>query len=168
MVGEQRRQTLARAGRPGGDDDAARLALEAADVADDGVEHVDVALLALGGERAPAAPAPGAHVGALAFLERRQPECRAVGLRRGERLGVEEHALGRHRLVGRPAELVLLQRLGARLVVLGDLLEAALGGFIAAMIEAHRHARQVVEQRLQVIVEQRQPMLLARDSGGRS
>ena len=84
MVGEQRRQTFARARRPGGDDDAARLALEAADVADDGVEHVDVALLALGGEGAPAAPAPGAHVGALAFLERRQAERRPVGLRGGE------------------------------------------------------------------------------------
>ena len=84
MVGEQRRQTFARARRPGGDDDAARLALQAADVADDGVEHVDVTLLALGGERAPAAPAPGAHVGALAFLERRQAERRAVGLRSGE------------------------------------------------------------------------------------
>ncbi len=77
-------------------------------------------------------------------------------------LGVEEHALGRHRLVGRAAELVLLQRLVARLVVLGDLLEAALGRFIAAMIEADRHARQIVEQRLEVIVEQRQPVLLAR------
>ena len=129
-------------------------------MADDGVEHVDIALLALGGERAPAAPAPGAHVGTLAFLERRQPECRAVGLRGGERLGVEKHALRRHRLVRRPAELVLLQRLGARLVVLGDLLEAAVGGFIAAMIEAHRHARQVVEQRCQLIMEQRQPMFL--------
>ena len=162
VVAEQRRQPLARAGRPRGDDDAARLALQAADVPDDGVEYVDVALLALGGEGAAAAAAPGAHVGSLAFLERRQLERRPVGLRRGERFGVEEQALGRHRLIGRPAELVLLQRFVARVVVLGDLLEAALGRFIAAMVEADRHTRQIVEQRLEMIVEQRQPMLLAR------
>ncbi len=117
---------------------------------------------ALGGEGAPAAPAPGPHVGALAFLERRQAERRTVGLRGGKRFGIEKHALRRHRLVGRSAEPVLLQRLAARRVMLGDLLEATVGGFFAAMIEAHRHVRQVVEQRCQLIVEQRQPMLLSR------
>ncbi len=58
VVAEQRGQALARAGRPRRDDDAARLALQAADMPDDGVEHVDVALLALGGEGATAAAAP--------------------------------------------------------------------------------------------------------------
>ncbi len=99
------------------------------------------------------------------------PSPSSNGVRRYERrsacaaandLAIEEHALGRHRLVGRRAELVLLQRFVARLVVLGDLLEAALGGFVAAMVEADGHAGQIVEQRLEVIVEQRQPVLLPR------
>ena len=162
MVGQQRRQALAGAGRPRRHDDATRVALDAADVADDGVEHVDVALLALGREGTPAAPTPGAHVGAFAFLERRQAVGAAVGLRSGERIRIKEYAIRRHRLVRRTAELAFFQRLIARLIVLGDLLEAALGGFVAPVVEADGHAGQIVEERFEVIVEQRQPVLLPR------
>ena len=75
---------------------------------------------------------------------------------------VEIHALGWNRLVGRRAKGLLLERGKPRVVVLGNLLKAARHRLFGEVIEAHGHARQIVEQRLQVVVEQRQPVLLAR------
>src|SRR5690606_30144140 len=43
-----------------------------------------------------------------------------------------------------------------------DLLEAAVRRLVRAMIEADRYARKVVEQGFELLVEQRQPVLLAR------
>ena len=98
---------------------------------------------------------------ALGLLERRQVIEVVCFERCRPGLLVEEHALGRNRLVGRRAEGLLLQGFAPGVVVLGDLPEALRDRFLGEMIEAHRHARQVVKQRLKVIVEQRQPMLLA-------
>ena len=45
--------------------------------------------------------------------------------------------------------------------MVGDQLEALVDRLLGQMIEAHGHVRQIVEQRLQVLVEQRQPVLHA-------
>jgi hypothetical protein len=75
---------------------------------------------------------------------------------------VEIHLLRRHRLVGRRAERLGLARIAPRRVVLADQLEALADRFVRHVVERHRCARQIVEQRIETVVEQRQPVFLAR------
>ena len=113
MLGQQRRQPLARARRPGGDDDAAACLCRRVTCATTASKTLASASLALGREGAAgAAPRTGTHV--------RRCRARSNGVRRSalarwqqrpSRLGLEdEHALGRNRLVGRRAEARRLQR----------------------------------------------------------
>ena len=75
-------------------------------------------------------------------------------------LAVEIHQLRRHRLIGRRAELLGFQRFHARAVVFLDQLEAPPHGFVRPMVERDRRPRDVVDQRIELVVEQRQPVLL--------
>ena len=59
---------------------------------------------------------------------------------------------------GRPR---LRQRVLARLVVVGDLREPLARGVLGQRLEDHRRARHIVEQRVEPVVEQRQPVLHA-------
>ena len=73
----------------------------------------------------------------------------------------EKQALGRHGIVRRRAEGLALQRLLARLVVILDLLEPLRPRVVVQRIEGDDRVRQIVEQGLQPLMEQRQPMLHA-------
>ena len=133
-------------------------------MSDHGVEHVAAFALALGGEGPPLPAAEGHHGGVargvwmlegiehdpLSALQRRLP----VGLG-------EEQALRRHGIVRRRAEGLALERLFARLVVILDLLEPLRPRVVVQRIEGHDRIRQIVEQRLEPLMEQRQPMLHA-------
>ena len=52
-------------------------------------------------------------------------------------------------------------RLVAGVVIVLHLREALAGRIVDQRVEDHRHARQVVEQRVEVVVEERQPVLHA-------
>ena len=72
----------------------------------------------------------------------------------------EIEPVGRQRLVGRPA-VALRQRLCARLVIVRDLGEPLARGVLGQRLEHDRRARHIVEQRVEPVVEQRQPVLHA-------
>ena len=75
---------------------------------------------------------------------------------------LEIEPLGRHRLVGHaPGHAPLALRLEAGIVVVVDQLVAGLEGFGDLVVGRDHSLRAVVEQRLQVLVEQRQPVLHA-------
>ena len=162
VLGEKRGEPLLGALAPAADEHALAFALEACGVRDHGVEHVAAFALAFGGEGAPLPAAEGDHGGIargvwmlegiehdpLPPLQRRLP----VGLG-------EKQALGRHGIVRRRAEGLALERLLARLVVILDLLEPLRPRVVVQRIEGHDRVRQIVEQALQPLMEQRQPML---------
>ncbi len=131
-------------------------------MAHDGVEDVDVGILPLGGERPPAAALPRDDGCLRAFLEGRQAHNSVVRERLRPRRAIEKHHGGRHGLIGRCAEALRLEPLAARLVVLCDLLEAARHRFLGAVIEGEERARHIVEQSFEMLVKERQPVLLAR------
>ena len=83
------------------------------------------------------------------------------GLTLAPLLARQEHGGRRHGLVGRRAEGERLQPLHPRLVVVGDQGEPLLHRLLGQVVEADGRVADVVEQRLQVIVEQRQPVLHA-------
>ena len=68
----------------------------------------------------------------------------------------------RQRLIGRAAAR-LVERVLARLIIVGDLREPLVGGFFGERLDRDRRAFDVIEQRFQPGVKQRQPML---DAGG--
>ena len=73
----------------------------------------------------------------------------------------QEQALWRHGMIRRRAEGLALERLRARIVMVGDLLEPLLACVVDQRIETDHCARQIIEQRREAVVEQRQPMLHA-------
>ncbi len=97
----------------------------------------------------------------LDLLEGRHVAHDAAGLLGAPLLTREEHGGRRHRLVGRRAEGQRFQPLHPRLVVVGDQRQPLAHRLLGEVIEADRRAADIVEQRLQSLVEQRQPMLHA-------
>ena len=71
----------------------------------------------------------------------------------------EEQALRGHGVIGRRAEGFALECLLARLVVILDLLEPLRPRVIVQRIEGDDRVGQIIEQCLQPLMEQRQPML---------
>ena len=160
MIGEQRHQAFARAGGPRRDDDPARLAQNARDVGCRRVEDVQVGIGAFGGERA---ATPAVHrVDAVPRrrVEWAEPRYRALRERARPSLAVEIHLIRRHGLVRRSAEAMALQTVDARFVVLLNLREALLDRVVRHVIEADAGAGQIVEQRFEFGMEQRQPVFL--------
>ena len=165
MLGQQRRQPFARAWREGRDHHAATLPLQGAHVACRGLEHVAVGGGALGREIAARPALERAHHaarGVRRLLEGRHAPHGALGQQPAPLVVAEEHGCHRHRLVGRRPEGQRLQALDARVVVLADQLEPLAHRLVGQMVEADRGVRHVVEQRLQMLVEQRQPVLQPR------
>ena len=64
-------------------------------------------------------------------------------------------------MIRRGAEGFPLQRLDPRFVVVGDLLEALGAGVVIERIEGDHGVGQIIEQRLEPLMEQWQPMLHA-------
>ena len=95
----------------------------------------------------------------LRHRERRQPRQRR-GLQPLGPFGFGQiEPVRRQRLVGRAA--VARERLLARLVVVLDLRQPLARGVLGQRLQDHRRARHVVEQRVEPVVEQRQPVLHA-------
>jgi len=146
---------------PQRDDDALALRLERRDVPGHRREHVAAGLGPLGGKIAPLLgadiderPLPFRH------RERSQPRQRG-GFEPCAPFGFAEiEPLGRQRLIGR-ARSALGERLLTRLVVVLDLTEPFAGGVLGQRFEYHRGTHYIVEQRLEPVLEQRQPMLHA-------
>ena len=97
----------------------------------------------------------------LGLLEGRHVALGAGGELRAPVLAREEHGGRRHRLVGRGAEGQGLEALDAGLVVVRDQLQTLGHGLVGQVVEGHGGVADVVEQRLQALVEQRQPVLHA-------
>ena len=55
----------------------------------------------------------------------------------------------------------MLQRLAPRLVIIGDLLEALTHRVLALRFDRDRRVAEIVEQRVHLVLEQRQPMFHA-------
>ena len=165
VLGEQRGKPLAGAGREGCNDHALASRLQALHMGDRRRRrHWCLRSRARRRTCAPAAAAVGLHraPGVALLLEGREV---AHGVLRQQRclhsrVG-EEHRVRRHRLVGRRAEALRLEALDARLIVVADQGQALAHGLVGQMIEADGRLGHIVEQRLQTLVEQRQPMLHA-------
>ncbi len=130
-------------------------------MADHGLEHVDIAVGALGREVA-ALPRSGVEHVAAAFRHRewRQPRQRHVAEQLGP-LGLRQIELvRRQRLVDRAAAR-LVQRLAPRIVIVGNLGEAFARGVLALRLDRNGRAVEIIEQRVHPLLEERQPMLHA-------
>ncbi len=159
VILEQTLQPLARAARIAGEHGLAALAPQLAEVRDH--RFVDVRpRAALGREVARAVDVEVDHPRALGFVEGRGQMRGGVGepLRPSVARKVERIGLDRAIAAG-------VARLGALAIgeIVGDRLEARIGRARIARVAQHqRVAGQVIEQGLQPLLEQRQPMLHAR------
>ena len=159
MLPEQANEPLPAAGADGGEKDPPRLRLLPLDMRAERVEECAMPLpLALGHEITPLPP-PGVEP-ALRFHERRRLHDAAVGEPTLPLLGVEEERFGRNRVVGSFRDHRGRRR-GAGAVEIGDRLQAVVARLARAMIEHHGGAGEIVEQRLQAVVEERQPVFEA-------
>ena len=156
VVLQQPRQPLARSGRIAGEDRLAAVLAQCAQVLDHRLVDVDTTCT-LGGEIARAVDGEIEHRRAFGFVERR----RDVRLRGGQCvrpfLRAEIQRLG-----GKGPVAAGLRRLGAFAVleIIGDRLQSAFRRLRDARL-AHddRIVAEMVEQRRQLFLEQRQPML---------
>ncbi len=128
-----------------------------------GIEDVGAFGLALGGEGAalPAAEGDDTAASGLRALERIEHDHVTVRQRLLPLGLAQEQALGRHRMIRRRAEGLALERLRARVVMIGDLLEPLRARVVDQRIERDGGVRQIVEQRGEAVMEERQPMLHA-------
>ena len=129
-----------------------------------GVEHVGALLRALGDE---VAPAPRLAIDDEALGRGRNGEGRETGdgaLARalGPFLRLHVKRAGRQRTVRRDACLWMCHGGLARVVIVLHLPEPLAGGIVDERVEGDRHALRVIEQRVEPVVEERQPVLDAR------
>ena len=158
LVGQQPVEAVARTLRIAGDDDRAGR-LPGADVIGQRAEQVDVFLLALGREIAPDAPAGIAHPRPRGRRQRVELHRPAPVQRRLPRRLVEVKLIGRYRLVDAAHAPLFGHRRATGFILVGDTLPARKVGRAQLVIQRHRHPGQVVEQLLQPLVEERQPVL---------
>jgi hypothetical protein len=160
LVLQQARHALAGTGRVGRDDDGG-TAPALLDVTGERSEEIGAVGLPLGREAPPRAPARVDHAGAERLGQGDELADRPTG-QRGVPCGlVEIEQLRRDRLVGTRAPGLRAHRLDPRGVLLGQGAPAAGPGGVEAVVEGERRARQVVEDRLEPVVEERQPVFEA-------
>ena len=145
MLGQQARETFARAGRPGDDENAALADLKGADVIDDGVEDIDVRVLAFECEAFTLLGVHRSHVRAFGLLERGEAHNLVAAERLPPRFGVEEHLVRRHGLIGFGAEILGFKALDAGVVMLANLLEARFDHVFGVVVERHLRTVDIVE-----------------------
>ncbi len=164
VVGEHMAHAVARAVAPQREHDALAGRLQRVHMGLHRLEHVGVGLGPLRREIA-ALPGAGVDHRRRAFRRRERREAHEpAGVEPLAPFGLGEiEPVRRQRLVGRAAARVGARRhvLGARLVVIGDLGEALLGGVLGQRLDHDRGAGEIIEQRVEVVMEQRQPMLHA-------
>ncbi len=163
MLGEQRCQPLARAIAPTGNGDALAVAFQFADMGDDRIEDIGAFGLPLGREGAALAHAERHDLRHCRFrpLERGEGNHGPVGQRLLPVLLVEKHRVCCDGMIRRRAEGFALQRLDPRLVMVGDLLEPLGARIVIERIEGDDGVGEIIEQRFEPLMEQRQPMLHA-------
>ena len=160
MLGQHMRHAFARAFAPQRDQRALAGGLQLVDVRGNCLEHIGVRRRALGGKIAPGVRADLDHMGGFRCGKGREPRQRGIVEAFAPfRFGKIE-PVRRQRLVGRPSSGLILGIL-ARLVVIGDLHQPFVRGFVGQRLERKRRCRQVIEQCFQPRLEQRQPMLHA-------
>ncbi len=161
MFGENRAEALARAVGPAGDDDFLALALQGADMVDRRLKDIGVFVIALWREIAPRrAAAVDDFDRALGRRERRETRRRSLGQRLRELLLRHVKLVRRQRLVI-AAGRVARENAAARFVIILDLRETLMGGGFGLGVEQQRRVIEVLEQRVEAWVEQRQPMFEA-------
>ena len=161
VIGEHAAQTLARAIRPGGDDDALAVGAQRLHVLDRGLEHIDALASALGREIATGARAAiDDEIAAVGPRERREARHGCFGEPRRPVLGGQIQRAGRQGLVGR-ARVVAIIFLLARGVIILNLREPFGGHLVGLRVEHHGRGADVIEQRVGAAMKQRQPMLHA-------
>ena len=156
-------QAVARALAPGGEHDLPPGLLQLPDVPDQRVEDVHVAGGALGGKGAPGAPAEIERRRVLLQLHEGGETCVPPGRERRQPLvGREIEATRRDGLVGHGARRgALPHRVAPRLVMVADLRQPVGERLLGEMADDDGDVRQVIEQRLELLVEERQPVLHA-------
>ena len=96
--------------------------------------------------------------GLLGRGEGREPRQRGAVEPRAPLVLGEIKPVRRQRLIGRAAA-GLIHRVLARLVIVGDLREPLMGGFLGERLQRERRSVEIIEQRLHLFVKERQPML---------
>ncbi|MCY1173416.1 hypothetical protein D9M73_135750 [compost metagenome] len=161
MIAQQSGQTLARTGRIARQHRLAPVACQPAQMVDDG--FIDVrAIGALGTEIARAVYAEIDHGGAFRFVEGGDAVGGGLVKPLGKVLGGQIQAVdGERAIAARVARL----RLHAVGVIIGDRFEALFCGCDRSGIaQDHRAVAQMIEQRGEFVLEQRQPMLHPRQA----
>ena len=161
VLGEHVAHALARALAPQRDDDTLAGRLQPFDVLLHRLEDVAAELAALGDE-IPSGMRGDLHRigGALGSGEWRQAGQRRLLQAVAPFAFAEVEPARRQRLIGR-AGAGLIERVLARLIVVGDLRQALVGRLLGEWLDRERRSREEFEQRFQPMVEQRQPMLHA-------
>jgi hypothetical protein len=161
LVLHQPLKAFARAFGIGGDDDMPRLALRL-NMRRQAPEKAEGFVLAFDRELAPDAAARVDHAGAGRLRQRHELEHPPVAERRLPRGVVEIEEPRRAGLVDGIDPVLGLHRLEARVVLVLDRLPAGEPRGRHLVVEEDGRAGQVVEQRLEPVVEERQPVLHAR------
>jgi hypothetical protein len=164
---EQAHQPVAAAAGQAGEQDALVLLLAPGDVAGDLIEQVDIAALAFGREVV-AGPPPGFQHDGIArggLGEGREFHLQRIGKEVFPGQFRQIEPLGRHRPVGRRFVLEMAGAiLTAMVVVVADGLQAGVAGVAYTVIKHHDGVAEIGGNRLQPVVEQRQPVLQAGDA----
>ena len=128
---------------------------------DRGVEHVGALVLAFGSE---IAPRPSAAINDVACIRRRlewgEPRQRLRGEPLFPLVFAQIKPRGRQRLIVRLDGIFRVSR-AARGVIVGDERDALVRRVLGPRVEHERRIADIVEQRVEVFVEERQPMLEA-------
>ena len=156
VLAQQTDHAVPAAGATARDQDPQAALLQPVDVIAHVLEQRPAALRALGNEVPPVA---GAGVCSVFRLhEGRAVHDRAVRKQPRPFVRVEKERRGRDRVIGHIRDR-RGRRVRARVEEIRNRLEAVVARFHPAMVEQDRALRHVVEERLQSIVEQRQPVL---------
>ena len=158
VLGEHMAKPLARALRPRRDDDALALRRQRLDVVGGGLKHVDLGLIALGREVA-SGPRGKIEAGRFTFRRRegREARLRSRAQPRPPFLRRQIKFARLQRLVIRASEIDIIGAL-ARLVIIRDLRQPLASRVVDLRVEQQRRVAEIIEQRVEFVVEQRQPM----------
>ena len=164
MLGQKRGEPFARARAPAGHDDDLLRRNQCLGMGHDSVEDIGAFGLPFRRERSSLSAAKGHDGDAVRFraFERVESDHMRCSLQEALPLDLgQEHAVGRDRVIRRRTKRLPLQRFGARIMVVGDLLQTALAGIVRQRIERDDRASDIIEQRVEAIVKEREPMLHA-------
>src|ERR1700734_4079226 len=158
MLGQNVTQPLARTVAPAGDDHVQAPLAHVRALRARGVEHFGALVLRWGKKLAPGPPAAIDDVaGARLRLEWREPRHRLAGKPLLPLAFAEIKPRRRQRLIVRLTRIFRVSR-ASRCIIIGDERNTLVGRVVGATVEHERRTTDIVEDRVELIVEQRQPM----------